>query len=152
MPKLPSIPKAPPISKAAAIPKAPPILPPHPDERPAPDPLAGVVYTDNLERDAAAELSALEAGFRQRMQEERERFKVATSSEYFSVVVFLDERQRNAFLATYGLEPSRYIDGRLLAHALGVDLPPPVLSSLPERSPDQTLADLALPLPSSSGD
>ncbi len=90
-----------------------------------PDPLADVEYTDSLQVDAAAELTALEAAYRQRRKNEADRFRAATDSEFWFAVCFKDRAAKEAFLA--GLQADRlgdkYLDGHALARLLGITLP-----------------------------
>lgn len=143
-PRPPGIGKPPPLPSARRIGKPPALLPPLPDERPAADPLATVPVTGDPERDAAAELGAVEESFRQRLAEEKRRFRHATDVEYHFTAVFTDRRQRDAFLKAAGQEPARFIDGRQLAHQLGIALPAPIIGAPKEPSPDQRLADLVM--------
>lgn len=91
----------------------------------APDPLAGVEYTDNLETDSRAELDALAEGFRSRRDQEETRFKDATDSEYWFAVCFRTRDDKDAFLAAINATHlgDKYLDGHQLATILGVDLP-----------------------------
>lgn len=95
-----------------------------PKHVPEPDPLAEVQYTDNLAEDAAAEFTALEQGYRDRATAERARFKRATDSEFWVAVCFTTREEKDAFLERSGLAPlgDKYLDGRSVADALGVDL------------------------------
>lgn len=90
----------------------------------APDPLASVEYTDDLQADAAAELSALAEGYRDRARQEQKRFTRATDSEYWFAVCFRDRESKDAFLAAIKAARlgDKYIDGHALARLLGVDL------------------------------
>ncbi len=90
----------------------------------APDPLAGVEYTGNVEKDAAAELSALEAAFRERRKDEDKRFKQATDSEFWFAACFPSRESKDAFLSAVGAARlgDKYIDGVALAKILGIEL------------------------------
>lgn len=89
------------------------------------DPLADVQYTGNLEEDAAAELSALEQGMRERNAAEAKRFQQATDSEFWFAVCFRSRAHKEAFLE--GIRAAqlgdKYLDGHALARLLGVTLP-----------------------------
>lgn len=93
----------------------------------APDPIEGVVdYTDDVETDAAAELSAVQAGFRDRAKAESERFKTATGSNFYFCVVFDDGDQADAFLTAVGVgksEGDQFVDGRRLSDRMGITIP-----------------------------
>ena len=120
-------------------------------ERPAPDPLAGVEYTNDPETNAARQLSAVEVGFRKRATEERKRMKAATSLDYFRTIVFEDGDQCaafwRAFQRRFGPVPQGdFIDGRLLADLLEISLPAsPMRYSTPKPVPE--LAHLTIDAP-----
>lgn len=90
----------------------------------APDPLAEVAYTGNVEMDAAAELSALESAFRERRKDEDKRFKQATDSEFWFAACFPSREAKDSFLAAVGAARlgDKYVDGVALAKILGVEL------------------------------
>jgi len=87
--------------------------------QPAPEP-AGT-FADQ----AAVQLSALEQGIKDRKRAERDRFRAATDSEYWFAVCFTSRAQKEAFLKAAGLWEygDKYLDGRLLADRLGVEVP-----------------------------
>lgn len=89
-----------------------------------PDPLKDVEYTGNLQQDAAAEITALEQGYRDRAKEEADRFKRATDSEYWVAVCFDSREEKERFLQRAGLIDlgDKYLDGREVADRLAVDL------------------------------
>lgn len=88
------------------------------------DPLAEVQYTGNVEKDSAAELDALAEGFRKRRDQEAQRFRDATDSEFWFAVCFRDRAHKDRFLAQ--IEAARlgdkYIDGHALAKLLNLDI------------------------------
>lgn len=92
------------------------------------DPLAGVEYTGNVEVDSARELEAFkDHGIDQRRKDEDKRFRQATDSEYWFAVCFEDRAQKEAFLAALPNARQigdKYIDGKALAKAMGIDLAP----------------------------
>lgn len=84
------------------------------------------------------ELSELHAGFRSRMKEEANRFKTATDGSYYFVAAFESGDQCTAFLAACGVkigEGDLFVDGRILADAMGVKLP--VVPKPPTYAPRQ---------------
>ena len=91
---------------------------------PEPDPFAEVTYTGDLSQDAAAEFTALEEGYRDRATAERARFKRATDSEFWVAVCFTTREEKERFLERSGLidHGDKYLDGRIVADTLGVDL------------------------------
>lgn len=95
-----------------------------PKYTPEPDPLAEVQYTGDLAADAAAEFTALEDGYRQRAKAERDRFKRATDSEFWVAVCFTTREEKDLFLERAGLieHGDKYLDGRVVADTLGIDL------------------------------
>lgn len=121
----------------------------------APDPLAGLPQIDNPEESCAAELGAVEQGFRDRKAAEEARREVATDGEFWFAVCAFDRPQKVAFLAALGIDPERdgdkYLDIRVLHEAInrriasGVPLEPlpaPVYRA-PQVKPDRRLAELA---------
>lgn len=119
LPDLPKLPKTPKAGKPGKLPK----LAKMPTRRsdPEPDPLAQVDYTGDLATDSAAELTALEAGYRDRAKNESHRFKQATDSEYWFATCFQDREERERFMTALGLDPAtKYISGQDLAQALGI--------------------------------
>lgn len=87
---------------------------------PTPDPLAGVPQTDDLAADAAAELTALEEGYRARAKAEANRFRQATDSEFWVALVFADREEKEAFLEQFNLTDlgDKYLVGRKVARRL----------------------------------
>ena len=85
-----------------------------PDADPTPDPLADVPVTDDLAADAAAELGALEQGFKDRARQEAKRFRDTTDSEFWFAVVFKTRDEKDEFLARYKLSEfgDKYLTGR----------------------------------------
>lgn len=90
------------------------------------DPLKDVEYTDDLAEDCARELGALQKGFANRAKAERERFRLATDSEFWFAVCFRSREEKDRFLKAAGVVVSmmgdKYIDGRQFAKTLGVDM------------------------------
>jgi hypothetical protein len=80
---------------------------------PLPDPLAGVAQTDDLAADAAEELTALQAAYRERAKNEAGRFKAATDSEFWVAVCFKTREDKETFLQKQGLAQlgDKYLDG-----------------------------------------
>lgn len=126
-----SLPKLPTLPTLATLPASLPELPTLPSIVPGgittvePDPLAAVQYTGQLEHDADAELSATLQAFKDRVDREAERFRLATDSEYWFAVCFQTREQKEAFLHAmkwYALG-DKYLDGTLIAKRLGVSLP-----------------------------
>lgn len=89
---------------------------------PTPDPLADVDYTGNLATDAAAELTALEEGYRTRAKAEADRFRAATDSEYWVAVCFTSREDKEAFLRAANLTDigDKYLSGPAVAARLGI--------------------------------
>lgn len=81
--------------------------------------------TGNAETDCVADLDALSAGFRARAKDENQRFRLATDSEYWTCICFQTREQKEAFLAALKLIEfgDKYLDGQVVAKALGIDLP-----------------------------
>lgn len=79
----------------------------------------------NAEIDSAADLDAVQAGFRKRAKDEGKRFALATDTEYWSCICFQTREQKEAFLGALNLLQfgDKYIDGQLAAKQLGIKLP-----------------------------
>lgn len=76
-------------------------------------------------KDTRDELTALQAGFRQRAKDEGKRFMEATDSEYWCCLCFQTREQKEAFLTALQLIQfgDKYLDGQLVAKQLGVPIP-----------------------------
>ena len=81
--------------------------------------------TGNPEVDSRADLDAVQKGFRDRIKNENNRFELSTDSEYWFAACFQTREQKEAFLKALDLlvYGDKYIDGRLLAEKLGIELP-----------------------------
>ena len=79
----------------------------------------------NPEDDSAADLDAVQQGFRNRAKAESDRFALATDSEYWACICFQSRDQKEAFLAALKILEfgDKYLDGQLVAERLGVKLP-----------------------------
>ena len=105
----------------------------------APNPIDESRFPGDPEGDAKEELSQLDTGFRERMKAEAERYKAATSVDYFFVVVCNSGEQAEALLKGMGAPTDKlYVDGRQIAKTLGIDIPPdpPIERIKVRRSPD----------------
>ncbi|MDR0275917.1 MAG: hypothetical protein LBI48_11390 [Burkholderiaceae bacterium] len=82
-------------------------------------------YTGDGEIDDAADLAAVESGFKKRAKDENLRFALATDSEYWACLCFQTREQKEAFLSALKLLAlgDKYIDGQQAAKVLGIDLP-----------------------------
>lgn len=87
-----------------------------------PDPLAGVKYTDDLEKDCLAELSALHKALVSARSPEK--LVEPTDSEYWFAIAFPLRDDKDSFLAEYGLRKlgDKYLDGMAVARKLGGEL------------------------------
>lgn len=81
--------------------------------------------TGNAEADSAADLDAVQAGFRARAKDEGRRFALATDTEYWACLCFQTREQKEVFLKALKLIElgDKYIDGQAAARVLGVELP-----------------------------
>lgn len=81
--------------------------------------------TGNAELDSAADLDAVQAGFRKRAKDEGKRFALATDTEYWACLCFQTREQKEAFLAALNLLSlgDKYLDGQEVAKVLGVKIP-----------------------------
>lgn len=114
-----------------------------------PDPLSDR-KTGNPQADVEIQLGELHEalsdsaqGYRDRMKNESDRFKLATSGGFYFVACFETAEQCDAFLAGAGMaEPTVMIDGRVLADKLKIEIPASPLRKPPMRKPDARLAAL----------
>lgn len=124
-PKKPTKPARPALPKLGKLPKPTKLLAKL-GKSSTPDPLAEVKYTDDLEKDCKAELSALEKAYRGRAKAEEKRVVDATDSEHWFAVCFRDRAEKEAFLAAIGatvrLHGDKYLRGDDLAALIGLDL------------------------------
>lgn len=91
----------------------------------APDPLAGLTATGNVEADSETELDAVAKGFRERREREDERRRNATDSQYYFVVCFRNNPDRDEFLARYNMglhDGDWWVNGYELARMIGFDV------------------------------
>lgn len=74
----------------------------------------------NLEQDAETELTELQKEFKESARKETELKEQNTSSEYYSVIVFKTQAQRDQFYEQLGIthDDNQYIDGQKLIKAL----------------------------------
>lgn len=106
-----------------------------------------VVYVDNLEKDAKSEMSALLKGFKDRAAREKKRMDLVLDSEYWVCLVFQTREQKEEFLTKaeidMDVEGDRYVDGRVVAQKLGIELesPDPVY---PDVHVDRSWKDLVM--------
>lgn len=91
------------------------------------DPIGPLDY-DALTNEVVAvkETSAVLEAFKARAKAEKERYALATDSEYWVAVCFQTRAQKDHFLAVTKLlkHGDKYIDGALVAKVLGIELPP----------------------------
>lgn len=87
--------------------------------------LFGVEYTGKPSVDSEAEFTEVLRQFKARDSRERARQEDADDSEYFAVVVFQDNAQREAFVAFVGEDgpDHQYVDGVRIAEKLGIPIP-----------------------------
>ena len=87
-----------------------------------PDPLAGVVYSGDLERDCVVELDALHDALVNAVAPVP--LVEPTDSDKWLVIVFHDRDAKEWFISSHGLARlgDKYLDGMAVAKALGVQL------------------------------
>ena len=87
-------------------------------------PLDDVVFVNNFEKDAKAELNQAQKAFHQRAEDERKRFELATDTEYWFCVCFQTREQKDEFLRKSGLtaQGDKYLDGLKVAKKFGVKM------------------------------
>jgi hypothetical protein len=74
----------------------------------------------NIEQDAEVELTELQKQFREKAKQEAELKEKNTSSEFWSMIVFKTQEQRDQFYEMLGVtsEDNQYINGQKLIRAL----------------------------------
>lgn len=84
-----------------------------------------VKKTKDAIKDAERELTGIEKAFRERRAKEKDRFKIATQSEFWFCVCFKSQEQKDAFLKAVGLfeQGDKYIDGCEWAKSQDIELP-----------------------------
>ncbi len=93
----------------------------------------------NPEEDSAADLDALQQGFRSRSKAENDRFALATDSEYWACLCFQTREQKDRFLSALKILEfgDKYLDGRLVAERIGIELPEASVPYKPEPRLDR---------------
>lgn len=87
------------------------------------DPLSGVKYENDLEKDCLAELTALHEAFVH--AEAPKRLSDVTDSDIWTVLVFEDRDAKDAFISDVGAvrdQQDKYVDAAKLATHLGVNI------------------------------
>lgn len=81
--------------------------------------------TGDAEVDSAADLDAVQAGFRARAKDDQSRKALATDTEYWACLCFQTRSQKEAFLKALGLIDlgDKYINGVDAAEILGIRIP-----------------------------
>lgn len=94
------------------------------------DPTADLELDGDAAQNTNAEISAVQAGFRARMGKEADRLELVTMSDYYTCLVFPTGAHLRAFLSATGwgrygeAGGPYYLDGRKVAAALNIELPP----------------------------
>ena len=98
----------------------------------------------DVEAMAEQELSEVLSGFKDRAKREDQRFQEATDSEFWIAIYFQSRDQKEEFLNKLGLMEigDKYLDGMLVAEALGVTLES-YIPPMPQLRLDPRLAALA---------
>lgn len=102
--------------------------------------------TGDAEIDSAADLDAVQSGFRARAADEARRFALATDSEYWGAICFQTREQRDAFFAAIKcldlVVDARYFDGCEIARRMGISLPGANVPYRAEPKLDPVLVEL----------
>lgn len=137
-PKLPTLPKLPSMPKLRT-----PRLPPMPRL-----PGMGGRGDLTLEQDAMADFTEAELQIERAFKLGRQYYEQEASFEFYAVLVFQSQEQRDGFFAGLRMKPDEaygysFLDGRMVARQMGLTLP----ASLPwkERKAKPQLAALAMP-------
>jgi hypothetical protein len=84
-------------------------------------------YLDNGEHDAALDVETIRDEFaeiRAAREQQAAAVELANDSEFWFGVYFQTRAQKEAFVAALGIEQDKYLDGQVLADAMGIKLPP----------------------------
>lgn len=104
----------------------------------------GEIDAANMSNEEVAnhEVSATLQAFKDRAKAEQARFELATDSEYWIGVCFQTRAQKEFFLKAVKLLQAgdKYIDGRLLAKRMGIELPEANVPYNVSARPDAKLA------------
>jgi len=129
--------------------KAQPRLSPlEPLEAQSESPIDDSLYSGDPEADSAMELDSVKSGFRDRMKAEADRFKSATSTDYYFVVVCNSGEQAGALMRGLGVNPDvRFADGREIARRFNIDLPadPPPVERIRSKADPKLSALVRMP-------
>lgn len=117
----------------------------------APNPLAGMPEA-KTEEELTDVQKALRAGFIARSKAEKFRRDETTRTDFFFCVVFEHGDQAKAFMKHWGYpDPdAQFVDGTILAKAMGIELPPTPFRLKPLRPADKSLQHLVTAVPSRS--
>jgi len=115
-------PKAPPLKPGEKRPRFDSVF----DPTGVKNPLDGLEYTGDLEKDAGAEMSEALRAIIEQKRAMRETYRLTTDPEFWFAVCFQSREQKDEFLklvgwAQYG---DKYLDGLKVAEALGVAIEP----------------------------
>lgn len=99
------------------------------------------------------EQERLQSGFIARAKAERFRFEETTKSDYYFCVVFPHGSQAMEFLRAAGYRETdpQFVDGLILAQALGIEMPPSPFKLRKLRPADKSLRHLVTTIPRRSG-
>lgn len=100
-----------------------------PPAEPLENPLTTLEYPGDLEGDVLAEAQAIREAFQAKYRGELDNFRVQDSTNYWFLVCFQTQEQKEQFLSqagwpTDGIGGQRYLNGLALARALGLDIQP----------------------------
>lgn len=123
--KPPEVARKPGAGKPVAGGKAGPARRPLPAFEKVDDPIDESTFPGDLEGDARAEVDQVRHAFAEAREKEKAHFARQTEAGYYFVAVFEDEPQCDAFFKAVKLsrQGDLFVDGRILADLLGVELP-----------------------------
>lgn len=102
--------------------------------------------TPDIEQDSIEELNEATQAFSQQAKAEYQQFKDNVDANYFTVITFNNSGQLKEFLSKIGLAPAdpQYIDGRVLAKKLGIEITVPDKTAPGSFRVNSQLKDLTL--------
>lgn len=102
------------------------------------------ISLEELEQTSLKEIQEVEAGFRERMKQENDRFRDMCDTEYWFCVCFTSRKQKEEFLEKIGIETDlKYIEGKEMARAYKRALKTPDLEFAKVRPFDQEFLNIS---------
>lgn len=102
------------------------------------------ISLEALEQASLKEIQEVEAGFRERMKQENDRFRDMCDTEYWFCVCFTSRAQKEEFLNKIGIEADlKYVEGKEMARAYKRCLKTPDLEFAKTRPFDRDFLNIS---------